>query len=211
MRPQLVIGLTGGIGSGKSAVANLFAARGVPVIDADEVAREVVEPGEPGYEEIVRAFGRGILTDSARLDRRRMRERIFSDPAQRRRLETIVHPRVFAEIDRRLDALDCAYAIVAVPLLIETGGMNRVDRVLVVDAPEALQIARVSRRDGTTAADVENILAAQIDRRSRLEAADDVIENDASEADLERKVAALHEQYLARAGSVASRRPEMKE
>lgn len=211
MKPHLVIGLTGGIGSGKTAVANLFAARGIPVVDADEIARQVVMPGEPAYDEIVRVFGADMLTTSGELDRRRMRERIFSDPAGRERLEAIIHPRVYAAIDRRLNALDGDYAIVVVPLLLETGGADRVDRVLVVDAPRELQIARVSRRDGTCAVAVEKILAAQIDRRARLEAADDVIENDASETALADKVAALHEKYLARAARIASQRPEMKE
>lgn len=211
MRPNLVIGLTGGIGTGKSAVANLFAARGVPVIDADVLAREVVMPGEPALDEIVRAFGSAILTASGELDRRRMREQVFSDAHGRERLEAIIHPRVYAEIERRLESVTYPYAIVVVPLLVETGGVERVDRVLVVDAPTQMQIARVSRRDGTTPSAVEKILAAQLDRRARNAAADDIIENDGSQADLERKVDALHAQYLASAQRVASERPEVKE
>lgn len=211
MRPHLVIGLTGGIGSGKSAVAKLFAARDVPVIDADELSREVVMRGEPALAEIVDAFGAEVLTPDGELDRRRLRERVFADPDGRAHLEAIIHPRVYAEMQRRLEGLEAPYAIVVVPLLIETGGVSRVDRVLVVDAPPVLQIERVCHRDSTSRSAVEKILAAQVDRQSRLEAADDVIENDSSEVDLERKVAALHEQYLVSAGQVASERSEMKE
>lgn len=211
MRPHLVIGLTGGIGTGKTAVAELFAALGVPVIDADTLAREVVRRGQPAHEEIVRAFGADVLTGTGDLDRRAMRERVFADPEKRRRLEAIVHPRVYAEIERRLNALDAPYAVVAVPLLIETGGIRLVDRVLVVDAPKALQIERVSQRDGTTREAVEQILDAQLDRDTRLQSADDVIENDSSESSLAEKVSKLHERYLADAARVASERLEMKE
>ena len=211
VRPHLVIGLTGGIGTGKTAVADLFAALGVPIIDADELARQVVEPGQPAIDEIVKQFGTEVLTKTGELDRRLMRERIFSNPENRSRLEAIVHPRVYAEMKRRLEALDAAYAIVVVPLLIETGGTSLVDRVLVVDAPEELQIERVSRRDGMTAAAVEQILAAQLDRNTRLAAADDIIENDASEASLSEKVSALHQRYLADSSCVASERLEVKE
>ncbi len=211
MRPHLVIGLTGGIGTGKTAVANHFSALGVPIIDADELARDAVAPGQIGYEEIVREFGAEVLTSTGELDRRLMRKRVFADPAKRSRLEAILHPRVYAEIERRLNALDDAYAIVVVPLLIETGGSALVDRVLVVDAPEDLQIERVSQRDGSTREDVERILAAQLDRETRLQSADDVIENNSSESSLAQKVSMLHERYLAEAARVASKRLEMKE
>ncbi len=211
MRPHLVIGLTGGIGTGKTAVANHFSALGVPIIDADELARDAVAPGQIGYEEIVREFGAEVLTSTGELDRRLMRKRVFANPAKRSRLEAILHPRVYAEIERRLNALDDAYAIVVVPLLIETGGSALVDRVLVVDAPEDLQIERVSQRDGSTREDVERILAAQLDRETRLQSADDVIENNSSESSLAQKVSMLHERYLAEAARVASKRLEMKE
>lgn len=211
MRPHLVVGLTGGIGTGKTAVAGLFSALGVPVIDADTLAREVVRPGQTAHEEIVSAFGSEVLTSTGELDRRLMRERVFADPGKRSRLEAIVHPRVYAEIERQLNALDDAYAIVVVPLLIETAGIDLVDRVLVVDAPKELQIERVSRRDNTTRDDVERILAAQLDRETRLQAADDVIENDSSESSLARKVSMLHDRYLADAARIASERLEMKE
>lgn len=211
MKPALVIGITGGIGSGKTTVANLFAALGVPVIDADDLARSVVARGQPGYDEIVRHFGSEILTEAGELDRRKMRERVFSDAGKRERLESIVHPRVYAEMSRQLEGLEAPYAIVVIPLLIETGGRDIVDRVLVVDSPPELQIERTLRRDGTTRSGVERILAAQVDRHSRLAAADDVIENAASESTLEDDVARLHHRYLAQAARVASERPGMKE
>jgi len=136
VRPVLVIGVTGGIGSGKTTVANLFSSLGVPVIDADELARQVVAPGKPAYEEILQHFGPAVLGQSGELDRRRLRERIFSDSAKRDRLEAIVHPRVYAQIKQQLDCLQSPYAIVVVPLLIESGASELVDRVLVVDSPE---------------------------------------------------------------------------
>ncbi|MCK5361883.1 MAG: dephospho-CoA kinase, partial [Gammaproteobacteria bacterium] len=192
MRPVLVIGVTGGIGSGKTTVANLFSSLGVPVIDADELARQVVAPGQPAYEEILQHFGTTILGKSGELDRRRLRERIFSDSAKRDRLEAIVHPRVYAQMKHLLDCLETPYAIVVVPLLIESGARELVDRVLVVDSPEELQIERTHRRDGTTRAAVKKILAAQLDRSARLSAADDIIENDASLEALAKVVSRLH-------------------
>ncbi len=211
MRPVLVIGVTGGIGSGKTTVANLFSSLGAPVIDADELARQVVAPGQPAYEEILQHFGTTILSKSGELDRRRLRERIFSEPAKRDRLEEIVHPRVYAQMKRLLDCLEAPYAIVVVPLLIESGARDLVDRVLVVDSPEELQIERTQRRDGTTRAAVKKILAAQLDRGARLSAADDVIENDASVEALEKVVCRLHRQYLSEAERIASEQPEMKQ
>ena len=211
MRPALVIGITGGIGSGKTTVANLFSSLGVPVIDADELARQVVTPGQPAYEEIVQFFGPTVVSELGELDRRQLRERVFSNPENRAHLEKIIHPRVYAQMNRQLDRLDVPYAIVVVPLLIESGGRDLVDRVLVVDSPENLQIARTTHRDGTTPAAVEKILSAQMGRSSRLSAADDVIENDASEEALEETVRELHQKYLTEAARIASEQPEMKE
>lgn len=211
MRPVLVIGVTGGIGSGKTTVANLFSSLGVPVIDADELARQVVAPGQPAYEEILQHFGTTILGKSGELDRRRLRERIFSDSAKRDRLEAIVHPRVYAQMKHLLDCLETPYAIVVVPLLIESGARELVDRVLVVDSPEELQIERTRDRDGTTRAAVKKILAAQLDRSARLSAADDIIENDASLEALAKVVSRLHRQFLSEAEHIASEQPEMKQ
>lgn len=192
-------------------MANLFSSLGAPVIDADELARQVVAPGEPAYEEILQHFGTTILSKSGELDRRRLRERIFSDPAKRDRLEAIVHPRVYAQMKHLLDCLAAPYAIVVVPLLIESGASELVDRVLVVDSPEELQIERARRRDGTTRVAVEKILAAQLDRSARLSTADDVIENDGSVEALTKVVSTLHRQYLSEAERIASEQPKMKQ
>ena len=129
-------------------MANLFSSLGAPVIDADELSRQVVATGKPAYEEILQHFGTSVLGESGELDRRRLRERIFSDSAKRDRLEAIVHPRVFAQMELLLDCLEAPYAIVVVPLLIESGASGQVDRVLVVDTPEDLQIERTRNRDG---------------------------------------------------------------
>lgn len=205
MRPALVIGITGGIGSGKTTVANFFAALGVPVIDADELARKVVMPGQAAYDAIVQRFGRSVLSKSGELDRRRLREHVFSNPESRGQLEEIVHPRVYAEIEKQLASLTTIYAVVVVPLLIESGGRGLVDRVLVVDTSEDAQIERASRRDGTTPDTIKQILAAQLDRKSRLAAADDIIENDGSKQSLELAVGAIHRRYLDLAARIASK------
>ena len=211
VRPALVIGVTGGIGSGKSTVANMFSTLGVPVIDADELARQAVMSGQPALREIVEYLGPSILASSGELDRSALRERAFSDPAVRTKLEAIVHPRVYAEIDNQLRALDAPYAIVVVPLLIESGGLDLVDRVLVVDTPRDLQIERASRRDETSRDAIEKIIAVQLDRNARLAAADDVIENSATEKKLEQAVAELHRKYVAEAMHIARERSGMKE
>src|SRR5690606_5264665 len=158
---MLRIGLTGGIGSGKSTVAQLFARRGVPVIDTDVIAREVVEPGQPAIAEIERAFGRKVLDDAGRLDRAALRRRVFVDPSARARLDATLRPRVRAEVERRLAALEAPYCLVVVPLLVETNFVDLIDRVLVVDADEALQIARTSARDAVPPESVERVMAAQ--------------------------------------------------
>ena len=193
---MLRIGLTGGIGSGKSAVAERFAQRGVPVIDTDVVAREVVAPGQPALDEIVRAFGTDLLDAQGGLDRRRLRERVFADDAARRRLERILHPRIREAVQQRLAALTAPYCILVVPLLVETG-FGPVDRVLVVDVDEARQLERTSRRDQATPQSVRRIMGAQASRQERLARADDVISNNGGLEDLERQVEELHQRYLA--------------
>jgi dephospho-CoA kinase len=193
---MLRIGLTGGIGSGKSAVAERFAARGVPVIDTDVVAREVVAPGEPALAEIVAAFGPDVLDEQGRLDRRRLRERVFADAAARRQLESILHPRIRAAVQQRIEALSAPYCIIVVPLLIETG-FGPVDRVLVVDVDETQQIERTRQRDRVSAESVRRIMEAQASRSERLARADDVIDNNGGLEALDRQVEALHRRYLA--------------
>ena len=196
-RPALVVGLTGGIASGKSTVGRLFEAHGVVVVDADQLAREVVAPGSDGLAAVCARFGEDVLDADGALDRSRMRERVFSDPRARADLEAIIHPRVRAAMDERLAEARSAYAMAMIPLLLETGQQQRFDRILVVDVPRDLQIARVQARDGSTLQVVEGILAAQVDRDHRLSVADDVISNDADLASLEAAVARLHERYLA--------------
>jgi dephospho-CoA kinase len=195
----LVIGLTGGIGSGKSAVSRCFERLGVPVIDADQVAREVVEPGQPALAEIATAFGADLIQADGSLDRAHLRERVFADPDARRHLEGILHPRIRAGMREQLAALpaDTPYAVFVIPLLFETGQQDTVDRVLVVAAAETVRIARVTGRDGVAEDQVRRILAAQCSAQDRAAGADDLISNEGSESELAAKVAALHEKYLA--------------
>ena len=197
----LNVGLTGGIGSGKSTVCVLFQALGAPVIDADQTAREVTAPGGEGLNEVVRLFGAGVLTPEGALNRAALREKVFRDPEARKKLEAILHPRIYASMTRQSAALSTPYVIFAVPLLVETGRHRDMDRVLVVDLPEALQIRRVLERDGGDPAQIQAILAAQCSRQARLQAADDVITNAGPPGALEAQVKTLHEIYT-RHGSV---------
>jgi dephospho-CoA kinase len=192
----LKIGLTGGIGSGKTAASDHFARLGAEVIDTDRLSRELVEPGEPALAEIVAAFGEQMLDRQGRLDRARLRERVFNDPAARRRLESILHPRIRDAMLARAASSTAPYVVFVIPLLIETGQQDLVDRVLLIDVPEALQRARAAARDGLEAAQIDAILAAQTDRATRLAHADDVIRNDGSVEDLHAAVEELHHKYL---------------
>lgn len=194
---MLRIGLTGGIGAGKTTVSRLFQALGAPVVDADDIARQLLEPGQAGYQAVVAAFGEHLLDQQGYIDRARLRHHVFADSAQRRRLEALLHPLVFAGLAQAA-AAHCRdpYCVFAVPLLVETGYQTEVDRVLVVDVPEAVQYRRVQQRDGVDAAQVQAILAAQCDRATRLAVADDVICNCADPANLEQHVHALHQRYL---------------
>ncbi|MGB5064881.1 MAG: dephospho-CoA kinase [Candidatus Competibacter sp.] len=193
---MLVIGLTGGIGSGKTAVSDRFARHGVPVIDTDLIARELVEPGQSALADIVAEFGSNCLDSDGRLHRARLRERVFADPAGRQRLEAILHPRIRTVVWERIAALTAIpYCLVVIPLLAETGMTDLVDRVLVVDAPEAEQIRRVMARDRIDAIQARAILAAQARRDARLALADDILENDGDFVELDRRVTALHRQY----------------
>jgi dephospho-CoA kinase len=194
--PILRIGLTGGIASGKSAVASEFAALGIPLIDADLISRELVEPGQPALAKILEVFGPGVLDQTGHLDRRRLRELVFADPTQRSRLEAILHPAVRAELIRRSQEATGPYQILVVPLLVENRLGYLVDRILVVDAPENTQIERLQARDSVDADQARRILAAQAGRTARLAKADDVISNTGSLSDLKAQVAALHEKYL---------------
>ena len=192
---MLRIGLTGGIASGKSTVAGLFADRGVTVLDTDRIAREVVEPGQPALAALVQALGSDILGRDGRLDRARLRRRIFADAATRRTVEGILHPAILQELGRQSLAAPGSYQILVIPLLVEGGRMGLVDRVLVVDCPEELQIERLMSRDGETREGALAMLAAQVSRQVRLAAADDVIVNDGRAADLAARVASLDRKY----------------
>jgi dephospho-CoA kinase len=192
----LKIGLTGGIGSGKSAASDHFARLGAAVIDTDLLSRELVEPGQPALDEIVGTFGARVLAPDGRLDRTRLRDLVFRDPAARRRLEAILHPKIRELMLIRAAGVDAPYVVFVIPLLLETGQQGLVDRVLLIDVPEAVQRARVTARDGSDAAQIERIIASQTDRATRLAGADDVILNDGSIGDLRAAVENLHRRYL---------------
>ncbi|MBM0103457.1 dephospho-CoA kinase [Steroidobacter sp. S1-65] len=191
----LLIALTGGIASGKSAVAEIFAELGAPVLDTDQIARDVVEPGTPALAQLVAEFGSDILDTSGRLDRVRMRERVFADPAQRKKLEAITHPAIREELAARAQRAQGPYQIHVIPLLIESGRADLYDRVLLVDTSEEEQLKRLMARDGSNEALARQILAAQASREDRLDAADDVIVNTGTLQDLQRFVQTLHRNY----------------
>lgn len=193
----LAIALTGGIGSGKTAVSQAFARHGVPVIDTDVLAREVVEPGQPALREIVELFGDACLDATGALDRAYLRRVVFADAGRRQKLEAILHPRILRALRERLATLQAPYCLVVVPLLVETGLDKQFERILVVDVPEQVQIERVMARDRVDAEQARQILGQQASRAQRLAIADDVIENTGTLAELEDKVVVLHQQYLA--------------
>jgi dephospho-CoA kinase len=196
MGRRLRIGLTGGIASGKSTVAQRFTDLGVPVIDADVAARAVVASGTPGLARVIERFGPSVLAQNGELDRRALRDLIFSNPGARRDLESILHPLIRADMERSADQAVGPYIVMAIPLLIEGGPSDRVDRILVVDVDEAVQLRRVMERDGCTAEQARAILASQASRSARLAAANDVLQNAGTVTDLRQAVDRLHERYL---------------
>ena len=198
---MLRIGLTGGIGSGKSTVAALFATRGVPVIDTDEIAHRLSQPGQAAFDEIVRDFGEGILDENRRIDRNRLRERVFDNDDERRRLETILHPHIRAAAREKLADLSATYCVLVVPLLIESGFQDLTDRILVVDAHENMQIQRTAARSGMSEAEIRKIMSAQASRAQRLQKADDVIDNNSDRKKLEAEVERIHQWYLSLAAT----------
>ncbi|MDN5863243.1 MAG: dephospho-CoA kinase [Salinisphaera sp.] len=208
MPVNLSVGLTGGIASGKSAVAHAFERFGVETIDADGVARDIVEPGQPALDEIWQRFGDDVIGDDGRLRRRQLRQIVFDDAGARGDLEAITHPRIRAELARRRDACDNIYCILVVPLLVKSGMTDLVDRVLVIDAPESVQLERLVARDDIDETLARKMIAAQDARNDRLAAADDVLINTGPRKNIADLAAALHAGYarLAR-GEVAELPP----
>jgi dephospho-CoA kinase len=194
------VGLTGGIASGKSTAAKFFGALGVPILDSDQIARDVVEPGQPPLERLVARFGASILTPDGHLNRPALRDIVFSDPKARADLEALTHPAIGAALEARSATAGGPYQVLVIPLLVEKHLGSQVDRVLVVDCDAALQIRRLRARDGSTPAQAQAILDAQVSRSTRLKAADDVISNDADMSAVGAQVAALHARYLELAG-----------
>lgn len=194
---QLIIGLTGGIGSGKSAASERFASHGITIVDADVVAREVVVPGSAGLAAIAAHHGTSILLSDGNLNRAALREIIFNDPAQKTWLENLLHPLINQSIRTQLAAATSVYAILASPLLLETQQYQLVARVLVVDATESAQLLRASGRDGVDEGQIRRIMASQLSRSERCARAQDIIQNHTDLADLYAQVDRLHERYLA--------------
>lgn len=193
---MLRIGLTGGIGCGKSSASQIFRKLGVPIIDSDIIARDLVEPGSATLQDIVSYFGAQAIQPDGNLDRAYMRDLVFRDEGKRAQLEALLHPLIRQEIQRQVDALDTPYVVIAIPLLLEKGWQKELDRVLVIDCSEAQQVERAGRRDGSSTETIERIIASQIGREARLTAADDVLDNSGSLESLTSQVEALHQHYL---------------
>lgn len=196
MPKRLTIGLTGGIASGKSTVAERFLELGTPVIDADQVARDVVAPGQPGLLLVLERFGIGMRNPSGTLNRQALRDRIFKDPSARRDLEAALHPLINAEMRARAEHIEGPYIVLAIPLLVEGGSRDNIDRILCVDVDGALQLTRLMARDGGSEDQALAMLAAQASRAERLAVADDVLVNDGTVSDLRQQVDTLHARYL---------------
>ena len=193
---MLIIGLTGGIGSGKSAVSDKFKSLGINVVDADVAARTVVEPGQPALAEIERHFGSNILNQEGVLDRAQLREIIASDSEERVWLESVLHPKIGEQIAKELAESTSPYTIYVAPLLLETNSQKMCSRVLVVDVPKEIQIQRTAERDKVSEIQIEKIVAVQMEREERLEKADDVLVNTGTIKELEEQVVKLHQKYL---------------
>ena len=193
---MLVIGLTGGIGSGKSTVAELFRKRNVPVIDTDIIARELVKANQPALTEIIKTFGNNVITSNGELDRKQLAKITFHDEQARKKLEQILHPRIRESMLAQINAISAPYVIAVIPLLIETGQLDLVDHILVIDCPEEIQIQRIKQRDHRDDQQIKEILRAQASRADRLSVADDVIENQQDISNLDAKIEELHQKFL---------------
>ncbi len=194
---MLKVGLTGGIGCGKTTVSRLFEGFGVPVIDADVIAHDLVKPGQPALAEIASTFGGNLIQPDGSLNRAVLRERVFADPRQKAKLERIMHPRIFADMTAKMNLLLTEpYCILSIPLLFETQKTAFVDRVLIVDCPIEAQIRRVEQRDGLREEDIRAIIASQVSRQYRISHADDSIDNTLAPSELAEHVKKLHNFYL---------------
>ena len=198
---MLKIGLTGGIGSGKTSVARLFAGLGSPVLDADVIAHQLVAKGQPALAQIRQAFGSSIVKPDGSLDRSHLRDIVFSDPEQKQKLEAILHPLVYKTLQAELEQLSAPYCIICIPLLFETNMLHFVDRILVVDCPVETQIERVKNRDHLSTARIESIIASQASRTLRKSKADDLIDNSKTESGLAEQVKKLHNLYISLSAS----------
>jgi len=191
----LKIGLTGGIGSGKSTACEIFSGLGVPVIDADAITHKVVKPGMPALQSIIDEFGVNIITKDGCLNSKKLRDRIFINETDRKKLESILHPIIYEKISHEAENINSSYCIISIPLLLETGASDIIDRILIIDVPKELQLSRASVRDNASLNDIEGIIQAQISRDDRLAAADDIINNEGDFKNLRRQIYELHEFY----------------
>ena len=194
------VALTGGIGSGKTTVANKFEQLGVPVIDSDIISREIVEPGQSCLNKIIQHFGDELLTKEKVLNREKLRNIIFNDDKAKEKLEEILHPSIYEEIDKKISKIDYPYCLVVIPLLIETNAMGYFNRILIVDTAETMQIHRAQQRDNASEENIEKIIKSQVSREQRLKHADDIIENNLSIEELNNSVVELHKKYINLAG-----------
>ena len=193
---MLIIGLTGGIGSGKSVASDKFKSLGITIVDADVASRTVVEPGKPALKEIEDHFGSGIITAEGKLDRNNLREIIATDPEERKWLESVLHPKIGEQITKEISESTSVYTLFVAPLLLETNSQEMCSRVVVVDVPKDVQIRRTAKRDKVSPNQVEQMVAAQMERGKRLEKADDVLLNSGTIEDLEKQVEELHKKYI---------------
>jgi len=193
---MLIIGLTGGIGSGKSVASDKFKSLGITIVDADVASRTVVEPGKPALKEIEDHFGSGIITAEGKLDRNNLREIIATDPEERKWLESVTHPKIGEQITKEISESTSVYTLFVAPLLLETNSQEMCSRVVVVDVPKDVQIRRTAKRDKVSPNQVEQMVAAQMEREKRLEKADDVLLNSGTIEDLEKQVEELHKKYI---------------
>jgi len=193
---MLIIGLTGGIGSGKSVASDKFKSLGITIVDADVASRTVVEPGKPALKEIEDHFGSGIITAEGKLDRNNLREIIATDPEERKWLESVTHPKIGEQITKEISESTSVYTLFVAPLLLETNSQEMCSRVVVVDVPKDVQIRRTAKRDKVSPNQVEKMVAAQMEREKRLEKADDVLLNSGTIEDLEKQVEELHKKYM---------------